>query len=119
MQFLELMFYLIGVHFLVDHCLQRPEIGRGKNRNRPRDLTNMPPGQKPVTLWFHYLTGHAWVHGLGVALVLNPILGFAEVIAHWLIDFAKCENWTNPHQDQILHILTKIILVICYLVYFV
>ena len=30
---------------------------------------------------------------------------FAAVI-HWVVDFLKCDNWTNPHTDQAIHFLT-------------
>jgi hypothetical protein len=31
-----------------------------------------------------------------------------EFVLHWWIDFAKCEKWTNFHQDQGLHLLSKL-----------
>lgn len=37
----------------------------------------------------------------------RPELAAAELVAHWAIDFAKCENWTGPTQDQGLHIACK------------
>ncbi|MCK5145707.1 hypothetical protein KAR48_03065 [bacterium] len=54
------------------------------------------------------LTSHALVHGGIVWFVTgNMTLGLIETFWHWLVDFAKCENWTGLHTDQLLHMLSK------------
>ena len=104
-----LLFRLMIGHAFADYEFQTRAMGMGKNRNRSIDMSLVPEGQKVVRVWYHYLTAHALIHAGMVWLATgNPVLGFAEFILHWLIDFAKCENWTNPHEDQILHFLTKI-----------
>lgn len=103
---LVLLFQLLIAHALCDYPLQGEAIARGKNRHNPP--FGIPPGQRPVAVWFHYLTAHALIHAGAVWLVTGHV-GFAlcELVAHWLIDFVKCEGWTDPHKDQILHIACK------------
>lgn len=104
---METLFKLIIVHALCDFPLQGPAIAEGKNRNRPP--FGVPSGQKPCAVWIHYLTAHGLIHAGGVWLVTGNVwFALAELVLHWAIDFAKCENWTNPHQDQALHITCKI-----------
>jgi hypothetical protein len=105
---IELFILLLMMHALCDFPLQTEAMAKGKNRNRKIDLSQVPKGQKIVTVWPYYMSAHALIHGLGVYVITGMIwLGIAEVIAHWVIDFGKCENWTNPHQDQVFHIVTK------------
>lgn len=102
-----LLFKLLIGHALADYPLQGDAIAKGKNRHNPP--YGIPPGQKPVAVWFHYLTAHALIQAGFVWLITGQVKwAVAEFILHWAIDFAKCENWTNPHQDQLLHILCKI-----------
>lgn len=101
-----LFFKLLIGHALADYPLQGDAMAKGKNRHNPP--YGIPPGQKPVAVWTHYLTAHALIHGGFVwAITGSPALGLVECVLHWIIDFAKCENWTNPHQDQFLHIACK------------
>jgi len=97
-----------------------------KYKNRHRIPDNVPPGQKPTPCWFYFLTAHALIHGgcvwvvaslwlacifdYDVALCGGVLFAAIETISHWLIDFAKCENVTGPHEDQILHGLVKVFL---------
>ena len=99
---------LIMGHALADFALQNSDMARLKNRhNKP---TNVPPGQKVIPCWYYFLTSHALIHG-GVVWAITGYwyLAIAEIVAHWLIDFVKCENRLNPHTDQLLHIICKII----------
>jgi len=107
---IEVFILLLMVHALCDFPLQPDFMAKGKNRNRVRDMSTVPKGQTFVTVWPYFLSAHALIHGLGVYVITGLIwLSIAEVIAHWLIDFAKCENWTNPHSDQALHVGTKLL----------
>jgi len=104
---LSTFFQLLIGHALADYPLQGEAMAKGKNRNNPPH--GVPAGQKPVKVWFHYLTAHALIHSGAVLLVTgNYYLALAELVLHWIIDFAKCENWTNPHVDQLLHIGCKV-----------
>lgn len=102
--------FLIG-HALADYPLQGDAIAKGKNRHNPP--YGLPPGQKTCRVWWHYMTAHALIHAGAVLVITNNVwLALIEFVLHWFIDFAKCENWTNPHQDQTLHVLCKIAYVI-------
>lgn len=113
-EILGLLFMLLCAHALCDFPLQTPEIGKGKNRNRPIDPAMIPPGQKiDKTVWIHYMSAHAAIHGGAVSLVTGFwIIGLLEFVAHWTIDFFKCENKYGIFTDQMLHIGCKAVWVI-------
>lgn len=99
---LQLVFLLISCHFIADYPLQTEAIALGKNRN-------IDPNKFGVN-WQYWLTSHAFTHGALVTLVTgNVLIGIAETISHWLIDFGKCEHKYGIHIDQALHIICKII----------
>lgn len=107
MNFITLFALLIG-HAVADFALQSDSMARGKNRNRPPE--NIPPGQVPMAIWPYWLTSHALIHAGAVWLVTgNMWLAAAELVVHWVIDFAKCENWTGIHTDQFLHVMCKVL----------
>lgn len=105
---IAIFFALMIGHALADYPLQGEAIAKGKNRHNPP--FGIPAGQKPCTVWTHYLTAHALIHAGFVWLITGSVwMGLVEFVAHWVIDFSKCENWTNPHEDQGLHIICKLI----------
>ncbi len=108
MNFLLVFYALLIGHALCDYPLQGDATAKGKNRHSPP--YGIPQGQKPVAVWFHYLTAHALIHSGAVWIItLSPWCALGEFVAHWLIDFLKCENVTNPHTDQLLHIACKVL----------
>lgn len=105
---LALIFKLIIGHTLADFSLQPSSMAKGKNRNIK--INGDPEENKYFPNWPYWLTAHAILHGGAVWLATGNIyLGIIEVILHWIIDFAKCENWTNIHTDQLLHVACKAI----------
>lgn len=102
----ELAFKLLIAHALADFSLQTSAMAKGKARNSKPDFIEE---MKLVSLfWPYWLTAHALIHGGAVWFVTGSMtLGLAEVVLHWLIDFAKCEKWTNIHVDQLLHMICK------------
>ncbi len=107
-EMLVYFFYLVVGHALMDFALQGDAMSREKNRH------STTPLQKEVP-WFYWLSAHSLIHGGAVAYILHsPLYGMLETGIHWFIDFAKCEKWTNIHQDQFLHVLCKLIWVILY-----
>ena len=102
----QLFFVLCCGHALADFPLQPDFLARGKNRHTPP--FNVPAGQKAQVIWPHCLTAHALIHA-GTVWVITGSVTFAaiELVAHWWIDFAKCENWTGIHSDQALHYACK------------
>ena len=50
--------------------------------------------------WFYYLSGHALTHGIAVYTTTGDVyLGIVETIAHFIIDFGKCERFYGIHID--------------------
>jgi hypothetical protein len=98
---LKILFLLIAGHALADFPLQGDTMAVEKNRHT-NGKTGVP--------WFYWLTAHALIHGLSVALITGRVeLGIAEAFAHWLIDFSKCEKWIGIHTDQALHLVCKVL----------
>jgi hypothetical protein len=94
---------LVMGHALADFSFQNEWMAKYKNRHAGRSYT---PG---YTTWPYVLSAHALIHGLMVALITgNPMLGAAETLCHWLIDFGKCESWYGIHADQSMHIFCKV-----------
>jgi hypothetical protein len=101
------LYWMIVGHFVMDFWAQSDALAQMKNRNRPN--TRVPPGQKPQVMWPYALTAHAAMHGAAVAFITHNIwLGLAETVAHWLIDFGKCENKYGIHTDQAMHFGCKL-----------
>ncbi|WP_020474400.1 DUF3307 domain-containing protein [Zavarzinella formosa] len=99
---ITLFFLLMCAHALCDFTFQSGPMSVEKNRHSRSDLQKAVP-------WYYWLSAHAFIHGGAVYLVTRSItLGLIEAVLHWIIDFAKCENWTNIHSDQFLHLLCRI-----------
>lgn len=105
-----LLFALIIGHALADYPLQGKFLAIRKNRHiKSIDYT----GDSPQQLWVYCLSAHSLVHAGAVWIITGSALfGFIEFVLHWLIDFAKCEKWTNFHQDQTLHLVSKLAYVV-------
>lgn len=107
-----LLFALIIGHALADYPLQGKFLAIRKNRHiKSIDYT----GDSPPQLWVYCLSAHSLVHAGSVWVIIGvlghpgaAVLAFCEFVLHWLIDFAKCEKWTNFHQDQSLHLVSKL-----------
>jgi hypothetical protein len=96
-----LLFALLCGHALADFVLQTEVMAKYKNWNEPLPHPAMPP-------WYYWLTAHSLIHG-GVVMMITgyPMLGIAEALVHWVIDYAKIEGDTNLHVDQALHVICK------------
>ena len=102
MSFFTLLFLLVAVHAVCDFPLQNEAIALEKSRHSTSALQKHVP-------WFYWLSAHALTHGLAVALVTGSVLlGVLETLAHWAIDFGKCEKWYSVHVDQSLHVVCKV-----------
>ena len=105
------LFLLLCGHALADFSLQTDAMAKGKNRNRKPDY--IPEGQKLMPCWYYWLSAHAFISGGIVFLITGQLhWGIFETIAHWIIDFLKCDNKTNPNQDQLLHFVCRILYLI-------
>jgi len=88
---------LLMAHFLCDFALQSDRMATEKCR-----------GCDPTLPWGWWLTAHASIHGLAVALITGlPLLGVAETAIHALIDHNKCARRISLRTDQILHLSCK------------
>lgn len=97
------LFYMVAAHALFDFPLQGDAVATNKNRNLHTELQKHVP-------WFYWLGSHAIVHGAGVAILTHSLmLGMFETIAHFIIDFFKCEKFYSIHVDQFLHIWCKVV----------
>ena len=97
----EKLFWLVALHFIGDFQLQNDFIARNK-----------APGRSDVWPWV--LGAHSAGHAVLVALVLGPVFGAAEFVAHWVCDYAKSMGWmgggrTAFYVDQALHIAVKLV----------
>ncbi len=105
---LTLLFAFVICHALGDFPLQGAFLARFKNRHFPPKELGVNE-EAPPSLWIYCLTYHSLIHAGFVWLITGSvILGLAELAVHWLIDFVKCERWTNFHTDQLLHLATKL-----------
>jgi hypothetical protein len=100
--------FVIG-HALGDYPLQSEFMVRGKDRHRPPPC----PESAVAGLWLYCLSAHALIHA-GIVWVItgSRLLGAAELVLHWLIDWSKVERRINFHADQALHISCKALYVI-------
>ena len=102
------LFWLLFAHILGDYPLQTEEMGKYKNKK------NQPPlpdkDSKRVSVWFAYLTAHAFVHAGLSALVVGVPLGLFIGICHWIQDYFKCKIQYSPNLDQLIHIIILIII---------
>lgn len=103
---MDLIFKLLVGHAIADFALQSRDMNEKKNRNSvPNDIA---PGKAVAVIWPYWMTAHSLIHGGTVYIATGSLLfGTIETVLHWVIDFAKCEKWTNSHQDQLLHIICK------------
>lgn len=93
------LFYLLAWHALADYPLQGDFLAKAKNRLAP--IPGVP--------WWQALSAHALIHAAGVAFITGNLwLGLFELVAHWLIDDAKCRGKLTFNQDQALHAVCKL-----------
>lgn len=110
------LFILLFLHALADFTLQTDVMAKGKNRKGEiksyEHWVNIL-GRDPKRFkkcWFYWLSAHALIHGGLIGLIFgNWYIALIEVCAHWIIDFIKCEEKLNPHQDQFCHLIFRII----------
>jgi hypothetical protein len=103
-----IFFVLLIGHVLGDYPLQGRFLAMAKNRHA--DVTSLFGGNLPPRgLWIHTLTAHSLIHaGIVWFITRSLTLGLVELALHWVIDFAKCEKWTNFTVDQLLHVACKV-----------
>lgn len=107
---MTMLFWLIAGHFVADYPLQSDFVAKFKAR--AASLAAVP--------WYYVLAGHAATHAAAVGIVTgSALLSLMEFAAHFVIDHAKCEGWTNIHVDQALHVACKVVWVLIFFVFMV
>ena len=105
----QTFFLLLCGHAMADFALQSEWIATNKNRHARKNLDTQKL-YKAQIIWPYLMSAHSLIHGLMVFLITGKLLlGVAETVVHWIIDFAKCERWFGFHTDQFLHVLCKVI----------
>ena len=106
-----MLLFLLAGHALMDYALQNDAMARCKCRRSTDPLGQSVP-------WYYWLTAHALLHGAAVGWIIQwgyndwylaVYFAAAETVAHWLIDFGKCERLFGIHTDQGLHVLCKVV----------
>jgi len=96
--FLETFLMLCMGHFVGDFVLQNDRIAIEKC-----------PGKDTTLPWFWWMIAHSACHGFITTIITgSPLLGAAEWIAHFCIDYLKCAGRFNLLTDQIFHLTCKI-----------
>lgn len=105
------LFQLLCGHALADFALQSDWVAKNKNRHAAVPAGYDPALHGPMqTVWPYVLTAHALLHGGLVTVATgSAALGVCETVAHWLIDFGKCEKWYGIHADQAMHLGCKVL----------
>lgn len=109
--YITVFFLLVFCHFLADYPLQGQWLAETKSRHHSLGSKNY--------LWLHSLVAHSFIHAGFVGLITNNIfLALFELVAHFIIDFLKCEGLINLHQDQALHITCKLAWLVMLILFF-
>ena len=96
---LELLLILCMGHFAGDFVLQNDRIAIEKC-----------PGQDATLPWYWWMIAHSACHGLITTIFTgSALIGAAEWIAHFTIDYFKCKGKFSLLTDQILHLTCKFV----------
>lgn len=100
MTFITKLLLLFAGHAICDYSLQSDFIAKGKNFNTP----------VPGMAWQQIMLAHCLAH-MGMVLLItgNPWLALAELVIHYVTDWAKCDGKINFNQDQFIHYACKIL----------
>jgi hypothetical protein len=111
---LALWFFALAIgHAFADFAWQSQFMAVNKNRNLvPKDTDDGAPS----SMWIHVLMAHCLVHAGVVWYILGSFklawaFAVVELVAHWIIDFYKCDGKTSFNVDQGLHYLCKAVYV--------
>ena len=97
---ISLFLSLLFAHFLLDYPLQGDFLSKAKNRLNP--IPHVP--------WYQAMFAHTAMHGLAVGFITGiPLFGILEMAIHWWTDDQKCRGELTYNQDQIIHVVSKLI----------
>lgn len=97
---LETFCFLLFGHALADYPLQGDFLARGKNHKSPL----------PGISWQQCLFWHSMIHAGFVAVITGSLaLGALELIVHQSLDWQKCNGNLTFNQDQLAHVICKVV----------
>lgn len=97
---IETFVLLLMAHCLADYPLQGDFLSKAKN----------PKAPIPGVPWYQAMGAHAMIQGGFVYIIMGSLLlGMLEVVAHFVIDCAKCQGRLSFNQDQALHVACKLL----------
>ena len=100
MSFEMMLIALIGAHAFFDYAGQGDFMSKAKNRASP--IPGVP--------WCIVLAAHSSIHGAAVALITGIWWLFVlESVIHFLTDDAKCNGRISFNEDQLIHVLCKVL----------
>lgn len=100
---LALIFLLLAAHFVADYPLQGDFLSRAKAEGPLRR---------------YHLFAHSGIQAAGVFIVTGVVwLGLLEWAAHYFIDDAKVRGLTTFQQDQVFHIVCKLMWAALFLIF--
>ncbi len=106
----EVLFLLLAAHAVADFPLQGDFLAKFKGRKLAFSSDRQ---QQANPIWIWCMSAHCFIHGGFVFLITGSVvLGIAEVIWHFGIDYAKCEGDITFDVDQVLHICCKVLWVL-------
>lgn len=97
---IAMLWLLLVGHYVADYPLQGNFLALAKNAADP--FRGVP--------WWQAMFAHACIHSGAVLIVTGSLLlAGAELIAHFVIDHAKCCSRISFNVDQALHIACKVV----------
>ena len=100
----ETLLLLLAAHFVADYPLQGDFLAKAKNKNVDLGLGS---------IWFLALLGHSLIHSAAVLLITGSLIFAAiELVGHFFIDLAKCNNCISFNLDQYWHLSFKVLYII-------
>lgn len=104
MEFIHLLFWLTVAHALCDYPLQG-YLAELKNNN------SVVIDEKYA--WVFGLFFHSIIHAGAVAFLTQSVVAtIIKFVVHFITDYVKCQKKISFCFDQIIHILTKVIICI-------
>jgi len=104
----HLAFFLLVGHFALDYPLQGDTTAREKNPGSRSELQKHVP-------WYYWMVAHALMHAGAVAILTqSAVFTVAEFASHFALDYSKCRNKISIHQDQLGHLLMKLLYVLVF-----
>ena len=99
---LEILALMLIGHAISDYPLQGEWLAKAKDHVHPLISGEM--------IWPGALASHAGIHAGAIIVATGSwTLAMLEFVAHATIDYAKCGGYLSFNQDQILHVICKIL----------